>query len=106
MRADQAGSGARNKRGRTVNKPRARGLSPLLGDRKAPNLLSPPHGLLGMELILPVYSAPWIESLLVSTIIPKKDQAVEILEALLADEGFVLYTKPRGMAKPVKPAGV
>ncbi|KAF8173855.1 hypothetical protein K438DRAFT_2050878 [Mycena galopus ATCC 62051] len=107
-RADQAGSSARNKRGRTVNEPRARGLSPLLGDRQvtltvplvtsttqcsqALNLLSPPHGLLGMELILLVYSAPWIESLPVSTIIPKKDQAVEILEALLADEGFAEST--------------
>ncbi|KAJ7843986.1 hypothetical protein B0H14DRAFT_3139452 [Mycena olivaceomarginata] len=41
-----------------------------------------------MELILLVYSAPWIETLPVSTIISEKDQAADVLDTILVDEGF------------------
>jgi hypothetical protein len=44
---------------------------------------------LGMEPIEFVYSSPWSSPLPVTTIIPSKDEAVTILHALLADDGFV-----------------
>ncbi|KAF7371586.1 Transcription factor [Mycena venus] len=106
-RADQTGSGARKKRGGTVNEPSARGLSPPPGGRQVPLAVPPvastahcsqhvrptaPAGLLGMELILPVYSPPWADPLPVMTAIAAKDSALEVLSAFLEDTDYAETT--------------
>ncbi|KAF8183331.1 hypothetical protein K438DRAFT_1766998 [Mycena galopus ATCC 62051] len=50
--------------------------------------MPPTLGLLDMEPILPVYAPPWVEPLPVTTIMPDKDAAVELLNNLLADQEF------------------
>jgi hypothetical protein len=47
---------------------------------------------LGMEPIKPIYAPPWANPLPVTTIIPTKDEAVAVLQALLMDVGFTSST--------------
>ncbi|KAF8140736.1 hypothetical protein K438DRAFT_1995724 [Mycena galopus ATCC 62051] len=45
-----------------------------------------------MEHILPVYAPPWAEPLSVTTVIPNKDDAIDVLTHYLANDDFTLST--------------
>ncbi|KAJ7669788.1 hypothetical protein B0H17DRAFT_1209542 [Mycena rosella] len=77
-RADLAGSGARGKQV-PVSAP------PVTSDIPHVQQVQPPNLTLGMEQIVSVYSPPWAEPLPVTTIIPTKFTAIDVLNELLAD---------------------
>ncbi|KAJ7832131.1 hypothetical protein B0H14DRAFT_3463575 [Mycena olivaceomarginata] len=53
-----------------------------------PALFTVPDLTLGLERIIPVYSPPWATPLPVTTIIPDKEDAVDVLKQFLADSSF------------------
>ncbi|KAJ7829089.1 hypothetical protein B0H14DRAFT_3465924 [Mycena olivaceomarginata] len=47
---------------------------------------------LGMERIIPVYAPPWTEPLPVTTVMPSKEDAMDVLARYLTDDDFVYST--------------